>query len=59
MAKIRNQEQELYVLWISQRERIISFHAVENSDYERLVFLSQDAETAFVLQQWSNGFRIQ
>ena len=59
MEKSNTVTQEVYKLWISQNEHIVSFHEVENADYEQLVFTNQNEKMEFVFQKCSSGFRIQ
>jgi len=59
MEKSKTRAQEVHTLWISQNEHIVSFHEVENADYEQLVFTNQNEKMEFVFQKCSSGFRIQ
>lgn len=51
--------QNSYRLWVSQRQRIISFHELNNREYQMVEFASQDDKMEYVLQKCSGGFRIQ
>ena len=59
MEKSNTVTQEVYKLWISQNEHIVSFHEEEGEDYEQLVFTNQNEKMDFVFQKSSNGFSIQ
>lgn len=51
--------QSPYRLWVSQGQRIISFHELNNREYQMVEFASQDEKMEYVLQKCSGGFRIQ
>lgn len=51
--------QSPYRLWVSQGQRIISFHELNNREYQMVEFDSQDEKMEYVLQKCSGGFRIQ
>lgn len=59
MEKMNTAGQGSHMLWISQSELIVSFHKVENDDYEPLVFSDQNEKMEFVFEKCSSGFRIQ
>lgn len=59
MEKTNNGGQEPQMLWINKSEHIVSFHKVENDDYEPLIFSDQNEKMKFVFEKCSSGFRIQ
>ena len=59
MEKSNTVTQEVYKLWISQNEHIVSSHQEEGDDYEQLLLTNQNEKMDFVFQKSSNGFRIQ
>lgn len=51
--------QNPYRLWVSQGQRIISFHELNSREYQMVEFASQDEKMEYVLLKCSSGFRIQ
>ena len=59
MEKMNTGDQESHMIWISWSEHTVSFHEIENDNYEPLVFSDHNEKMQFVLEKCFSGFRIQ